>query len=532
MYKFRKHRREIIKDFSIRGYEKSSSVDGDSLLLPCSSGILRKLSLWGKTEQKQYEGYNLFNEKEAELKDCTYENGIYTAVNSNCCVDIKLPAGKYTISFVKSSDFSVYLRNGRVASGYISMIGATANTATFNFAADNDGYLRISWFDSNKTLSKIQIVQGSDIKPYEPYVGGIPSPNPTYPQRIVNGGNSGLDIVVKGANLFNIDDVKGCTNNINTPNDVGAYAYGTKEGDELVARMGSYGTGTFFTNAKIPIKQAGTYSVALQYFVDEKEVTSLISVGLVNINLNKSLRATESGKAKGQWHSSLFNLEIPEEWIGSDVYFSAQGTGGDGAYTNMNVRFKNITITYGESGENEPYIEPQSITIDDVTLCGIDVYSDVFKIDFSKNTAYLFKKILYVNVADLIDGFCSIVESDGHYCAEIINLPQWKGGTKAYCTHCKQYDYNDYSANEVCFELTEDGYQSKLYFYNIEATTNEEFTAWCYENEVQIAYILENEEEHITPYNLPREVLPYGVSAVIEAEGCAEMSAVYYSLNE
>jgi hypothetical protein len=168
----------------ISGEDKITLVNGVKSYLP-------ELKIDGNTIQENYQNKNLFDASKSELKDCTYENGIYTAVNSNCCVDIKLPAGKYTISFVKSSDFSVYLRNGKVASGYISMIGATANTATFNFAADNDGYLRISWFAVGESISNIQLIYKDA------------TPNPNFPIDIVNAGDNGVDIEVRGANLMN-----------------------------------------------------------------------------------------------------------------------------------------------------------------------------------------------------------------------------------------------------------------------------------------------------------------------------------------
>lgn len=45
---------------------------------------------------------------------------------------------------------------------------------------------------------------GSTALPWEPYTGGLPSPNPKYPQEITNAGDDGsIDVDVTGANLWN-----------------------------------------------------------------------------------------------------------------------------------------------------------------------------------------------------------------------------------------------------------------------------------------------------------------------------------------
>ena len=106
---------------------------------------------------KIVEAENLFDIDKAELKDCTLIDGKFTALNANCCVDIKLPAGKYYISLKKSSNFAIYLRNGKVTSGYLSTIGASATSTTITFNADKDGYLRISWFNTGESISDVRI---------------------------------------------------------------------------------------------------------------------------------------------------------------------------------------------------------------------------------------------------------------------------------------------------------------------------------------------------------------------------------------
>lgn len=114
-------------------------------------------------------GKNLFNLSAVEHTERTeiLENGIKWLQSGD--VDIKLPAGKYTISFKQSGTGTLYLRNGKVSSGYIAQITPTSTYKTFTFDASVDGYLRISCFSSEKILTDIQIEEGTAATAYESY---------------------------------------------------------------------------------------------------------------------------------------------------------------------------------------------------------------------------------------------------------------------------------------------------------------------------------------------------------------------------
>lgn len=107
---------------------------------------------------KIVEAENLFDIDKAELKDCALVDDKFVASNSNACVDILLPQGKYTITMTRSSAFAVYFRNGKVSSGYVAILNANATSVTFNFNPTVDGYLRISLFNTGESISNIQIV--------------------------------------------------------------------------------------------------------------------------------------------------------------------------------------------------------------------------------------------------------------------------------------------------------------------------------------------------------------------------------------
>ena len=113
---------------------------------------------------------NLFDINKAELTNAEIDgNGIKYTGSAGGDIDVKIPAGSYTLSFKRSVDSLIFLRNGKVTSGIITQISNTATSVTFNFTGTTDGYLRISCSTQDLVLSDIQIEKGSTATTYEPY---------------------------------------------------------------------------------------------------------------------------------------------------------------------------------------------------------------------------------------------------------------------------------------------------------------------------------------------------------------------------
>ena len=123
-------------------------------------------------------GKNLFNPATAELTDAQKTaNGVtFTAASGS--VDVKLPAGTYSISFKRNKNGVLYLRNGKTESGYFSQIGAAETSATFNYTADADGYLRISSFTKGLALTDLQIERANAATAYEPFTEKVYTADP------------------------------------------------------------------------------------------------------------------------------------------------------------------------------------------------------------------------------------------------------------------------------------------------------------------------------------------------------------------
>lgn len=179
----------------------------EKALLESQAGGLKVNSIAGESQQTQYSGKNLVN-----IADKTFVRTSYWFVN--------LPAGTYTISFdlessdtdatsslielfATSDDYSQYFRHVYVNRGKaLAVVALTQDIKTIKIWA-SDSVANST--DDTVTVKNFMIVEGSHtadiIGEFEPYTGGIPSPNPDYPQEIesVEVG----EIRVVGKNMLN-----------------------------------------------------------------------------------------------------------------------------------------------------------------------------------------------------------------------------------------------------------------------------------------------------------------------------------------
>lgn len=188
-----------LKDGKISKFYSSSQ--GNTNLPDSDAGRLVDLKLYGKSEQKQYSGKNLLN---ATLKDVTNYgitvsakgNGIYGVSGvSEAPVRFKVgtitvPPGSYRITGCPpggtTTSYMIYADDATNGDNFIGDAGAG-----YTFKVSQSATINVwLWFGDKKTIN------GIDFKPmittdtsatyddFEPYVGGIPSPNPEYPQEI------------------------------------------------------------------------------------------------------------------------------------------------------------------------------------------------------------------------------------------------------------------------------------------------------------------------------------------------------------
>lgn len=137
------------------------------------------IGMEGKTEQKSTSGKNLYNGGDIE----------YTKV---CEKTVDIKAGTYTFSAnVISSDVTNAMIQTVPWAGANIYIGVgNGNRTSVTVTYTNDiSLIRFLLNDGESAkIKNLQIETGSTATPYEPYTGGQPSPNPEYPQEIVNAG--------------------------------------------------------------------------------------------------------------------------------------------------------------------------------------------------------------------------------------------------------------------------------------------------------------------------------------------------------
>lgn len=190
---------------------------GNTNLQDSDSGKITDMMLYGKSEQKRYSGKNLCN---VTLKDQTISGVTFKVnedksitVNGICTNDININIGvalldanvEYKISgcpkFTEWNDAGFYV-NANALSGNVWDRG---ETSTF-IMPNTQKYICTIQLRKDVVLNNIifyPMIRPSSItdSTYEPYVGGIPSPNPDYPQEIKSVVNPVVKVI--GGNLIN-----------------------------------------------------------------------------------------------------------------------------------------------------------------------------------------------------------------------------------------------------------------------------------------------------------------------------------------
>lgn len=170
------------------------------------AGQITSAKLDGDTYQQSYEGKNLWSATTLVNGYYAFANGELATGNSRYVTSLEkidVTAGEtYTISADKGAGVSgsgcVFFDDTTFVSSAINPSGGSftvpsgANKMAFNF------FNTVELAPSEVT--HIQLEKGISATTYEPYVGGVPSPNPDYPQDIK---------VVTGENVVKIDDGQG-----------------------------------------------------------------------------------------------------------------------------------------------------------------------------------------------------------------------------------------------------------------------------------------------------------------------------------
>lgn len=191
-----------------------ASSQGETHLADSDNGKIMDMMVYGKSEQKQYSGKNLFDFHQLKAKApnittvTTTEDAIIVSSNAQTftgafkiyeeCDAFKGKTITISANIAKADNFDAVINFGcglfyenawhwRLQK--VTDLGARHITVTVPETITKIQFL-LNTNDNNVakantiTVSEYMVEYGSEPTTYEPYTGGIPSPNPDYPQEI------------------------------------------------------------------------------------------------------------------------------------------------------------------------------------------------------------------------------------------------------------------------------------------------------------------------------------------------------------
>lgn len=185
-----------------------NSATGDFILVNDSAERkIKGLKVFGKSEQVQTTGAQLFNAREAlasqiEKGTVSFDSDGKIILNgkfdsSNRQFNITLQPGTYTLSGDDNGIWHIIAKNDSVF----------RQTLVVDVETTYQCHIASNTYNNRVTTPMINI--GDSAKPYEPYTGCKPSPSPEFPQEIVSSGDSGnVTVDMNTGNLFDINTVK------------------------------------------------------------------------------------------------------------------------------------------------------------------------------------------------------------------------------------------------------------------------------------------------------------------------------------
>lgn len=163
-----------------------ANSDGETVLADSDNGKIQDMILYGNSEQESTTGAQLYDVSKAQIGVAW--NGATNTARAVVYVDVE-PNTTYTISgnfsaldsvhwFEKVSESDTTFLTDVVLSGTKTI--TTTNTTGFIAVQFNKDGIVLSDVEN----AKVMLNAGTIALPWEPYTGGIPSPNPDYPQEI------------------------------------------------------------------------------------------------------------------------------------------------------------------------------------------------------------------------------------------------------------------------------------------------------------------------------------------------------------
>ena len=443
-----------------------------------------QIDLKGNTNQVQLSGKNMLDDSLwQQNKIVNNTTGEITNSTNNAASEQYMAVQPNTTYTFSSALSCRSLRVGTYKSDktFIERIASSNNVNTWTFTTDaNTYYLRwnINYNDATITQDiidslQLQINSGNERGTYEKYCGGVPSPNPSYPQDIHNvSGNN--NIVVCGKNLYiptitnNGETI--ATGNCNVSVDDDEYTLTATAGDMWFTRAVASGTAyqdnqgvLYETNTATTLGFLVTNTTLNRNyftFYDENKV----SLGYTRIDSNTGSINVPNGAKYFIFRFGYYN--------------SVSGT----TYkTKVMVSYNEIPTTY-EAYNGTTY----TINLGDIELNKIGTYQDYF---YKENDKwYLHKEIGKV----VLNGSESWIYSTSN---SVFYVDEWQdrlaNSNDMISNYFKLVPTNTTYANMVNGDFRRDtGTQARSIFKNTAYTDLNSFKTWLSTNNVSVYYVL------------------------------------------
>lgn len=215
------------EDLSTKITKFYASSQGETHLADSDNGKIQDMMVYGKSEQKQYSGKNLLN----PTLQTTTQNGVTCTNNGDGTYTVNGTATDGTIFIVYYNFANVYgsasslkmvgypsggsaqkyfLRSYRKGGNpeHLDEYGSGISIGSFKESESNIAIIIKSGVTVNNLIFKPMLTTDTTATyaDFEPYTGGIPSPNPDYPQEIKSVVNP--TVKVCGKNLLNLNSYK------------------------------------------------------------------------------------------------------------------------------------------------------------------------------------------------------------------------------------------------------------------------------------------------------------------------------------
>lgn len=215
------------EDLSTKITKFYASSQGETHLADSDNGKIMDMMVYGKSEQKQYSGKNLLN----PTLQTTTQNGVTCTNNGDGTYTVNGTATDGTIFIVYYNFADVYgsasslkmvgcpsggsaqkyfLRSYRKGGNpeHLDEYGSGISIGSFKESESNIAIIVKSGATVNNLIFKPMLTTDTTATyaDFEPYTGGIPSPNPDYPQEIKSVVNP--TVKVCGKNLLNLNSYK------------------------------------------------------------------------------------------------------------------------------------------------------------------------------------------------------------------------------------------------------------------------------------------------------------------------------------